>query len=148
MELHPAEGAKVLQYFSLFRPGVDLVLSHQEQYNGSGYPRGLARDQIPLGARIIHVADALQAMTSDRVYRKAMSMDEAVRRLVAGSGSHFDPTVVDALLEVLKSQEMAVGVHEPDLVAEAVDKRQLPEEPRYVLGHGGVERPDPLPGRP
>ena len=102
MEEHPEAGGKVLKYFSLFRSGADLVLYHQEHYDGSGYPRGLAGEQIPLGARIIHVADAFQAMTSDRVYRKALGVDEAIARLQADAGRQFDPVVVKALVEALE----------------------------------------------
>ncbi len=102
MRKHPANGAKVLQYFSLFQSGVDLVLYHQEHFDGSGYPGGLAGEEIPLGARIIHVADAYQAMTSDRVYRKAMEPKVAVERLLAASGVQFDPEIVKALVDVLR----------------------------------------------
>lgn len=101
MQLHPAEGAKVLRYFSLFRPGADLVLYHQEHFDGSGYPKGLAGEQIPLGARIIHVADAYQAMTSDRVYRKGMEPTKVVGLLIADAGKQFDPRIVTALVETL-----------------------------------------------
>jgi len=102
MRKHPLGGANVLRYFSLFRPGVDLVLYHHEHYDGTGYPEGLTGSQIPIGARIIHVADAYQAMTSDRVYRKALEPAEAVRRLWAAAGTQFDPEVVRVLVEVLK----------------------------------------------
>lgn len=102
MRKHPSDGAKVLKYFSQFHPGVDLVLSHQEHYDGSGYPNGLAGQQIPIGARIIHVVDAYQAMTSDRVYRKAMAPSVALERLVAAAGTQFDPEIVKALIDVLR----------------------------------------------
>jgi energy-coupling factor transport system substrate-specific component len=109
MELHPTEGAKVLQYFSLFRQGADLVLYHQEHFDGTGYPRGLSGESIPVGARIIHVADAYQAMTSDRVYRKALPVEEALRRLRADSGKQFDPEIVEALFDVLAEQGIAAS---------------------------------------
>ena len=113
MQKHPAEGAKVLQYFSLFRSGVDLVQYHQEHFDGSGYPVGLAGEQIPIGARIIHVADAYQAMTSDRVYRKAMDPAVAFERLVASAGKQFDPEAVKALAEVLR--ESGIRLNEVSL---------------------------------
>lgn len=106
MQEHPSAGAQVLKYFSLFRRGVDLVLYHQEHYDGSGYPKGLSREQVPLGARIIHVADAYQAMTSDRVYRRAMDVNVAVARLLVDSGRQFDPTVVKAFIEVLRETDV------------------------------------------
>ena len=113
MEDHPSVGASMLEYFSQFRDGVGLVLHHQEHFDGSGYPSGLAGQGIPLGARIIHVADAYQAMTSDRVYRKALPTSEAVRRLVAGSGSQFDPDAVKALIEVLRDTGVQMAVIDP-----------------------------------
>ena len=113
MQEHPSMGAHVLRYFSLFRVGADLALYHHEHYDGTGYPTGLAGEEIPLGARIIHVVDAYQAMTSDRVYRKALDVDEAVRRLVADSGKQFDPQVVKVFLEVLKDMGAIAGREVP-----------------------------------
>jgi putative nucleotidyltransferase with HDIG domain len=109
MRKHPLDGAKVLRYFSLFRTGVDLVLHHHEHYDGTGYPVGLAGPQIPIGARIIHVADAYQAMTSDRVYRKALDPGEAVRRLEASASSQFDPQVVKTLGDILRESGIVRG---------------------------------------
>jgi putative nucleotidyltransferase with HDIG domain len=141
MQLHPSEGAKVLQYFSLFKPGVDLVLYHQEHFDGSGYPRGLAGEQIPLGARIIHVADAYQAMISDRVYRKGLDSNVAVGRLLADAGKQFDPDVVKAFIEVLQDSRVPldprlVGANAPPSVGE---RKELED----VLVAGGSDRPDP-----
>jgi putative nucleotidyltransferase with HDIG domain len=119
MEGHSAAGAHVLSYFSLFRDGADLALYHHEHYDGTGYPKGLVGKQIPLGARILHVVDAFQAMTSDRVYRKAMSEEAAVSQLLAGSGKQFDPDVVRAFLQVLK-WPLAVPAEVP-----APDKRAI-----------------------
>lgn len=143
MKLHPAEGAKVLQYFSLFRPGVDLVQFHQEHYDGTGYPKGLSGEKIPLGARIIHVADAYQAMTSDRVYRKGVDPNTAVNRLLAGAGTQFDPRVVAALVEVLRDS----GAQLDGPLAGEWRPVGVPshEEQKDVLGISGTDRPDPGP---
>lgn len=140
MELHPSEGAKVLQYFSLFRPGADLVRYHQEHFDGSGYPKGLKGDEIPLGARIIHVADAYQAMTSDRVYRKALPVQEAIRRLRADAGKHFDPAIVDAMLDVLREQGVLPDSEPAIMLSTAVSHPPL--EPRDVLGVSSTDIPD------
>jgi HD-GYP domain-containing protein (c-di-GMP phosphodiesterase class II) len=78
-----------------------LVRHHHERFDGAGYPDGLKRDQIPLGARIIAVADAFDAMTSRRPYRAALDLDTAVQEIRRGSGKQFDPSVVEAFLEVL-----------------------------------------------
>lgn len=101
MWLHSEIGARILSQFNLFRSGASIVLHHHEAFDGSGYPRGLAGDAIPLGARVVAVADAFDAMTSDRPYRSAMPTEEAIARLRAGAGQQWDPIVVDALVALL-----------------------------------------------
>src|SRR5207247_1649589 len=78
----------------------DIVAGHHERFDGSGYPCGLAGESIPLCARIVAVADVYDACSSDRVYRAAMPHEEVVQIIKEGSGSHFDPTIVTAFLEV------------------------------------------------
>jgi HD-GYP domain-containing protein (c-di-GMP phosphodiesterase class II) len=80
-------------------PVADVVLHHHERWDGAGYPDGLQGEQIPLGARIIFVADAFDAMTSDRVYRPRRSIDEALAELRRCTGTQFDPTIVAAFAE-------------------------------------------------
>jgi putative nucleotidyltransferase with HDIG domain len=101
MWLHTEIGARILGQFHLFRSGSSIVLHHHEAFDGSGYPRGLAGDAIPIGARVVAVADAFDAMTSDRPYRSALSVEEAIARLRAGAGQQWDPVVVHALLDLL-----------------------------------------------
>jgi putative nucleotidyltransferase with HDIG domain len=101
MWLHTENGARILRQFHLFRSGAGIVLHHHEAYDGSGYPHGLAGEAIPLGARVIAVADAFDAMTSDRPYRGALSVDEAVARLREGAGHQWDPIIVKALLTLV-----------------------------------------------
>ena len=78
----------------------DIVACHHEHFDGSGYPRGLAGEEIPLCARIVAVADVYDALTSNRVYRAAMTHREAVELISQGSGMHFDPAIVSAFLDV------------------------------------------------
>ena len=78
----------------------DIVACHHERYDGTGYPAGLAGEEIPLCARIVAVADVYDALTSDRVYRAALPHDEAKRMILKSSGSHFDPDVIDAFIEL------------------------------------------------
>jgi HD-GYP domain-containing protein (c-di-GMP phosphodiesterase class II) len=78
----------------------EIVFCHQEHFDGSGYPSGLAAQQIPVGARIFAVADTLDAITSDRPYRKARSFDSAREEVLRCSGTQFDPTVVEAFLKI------------------------------------------------
>jgi putative nucleotidyltransferase with HDIG domain len=99
---HPGVGAKILADVPFLQPLVPLVLHHHEFFDGNGYPDGIAGDKIPLGARILSVADVFEAMTSNRPYRKALLPDMVVKALIAGKGKQFDPRIVDAFLEVLK----------------------------------------------
>lgn len=113
MRLHPLESADVVSRVELFKSAVGVVRHHHERPDGSGYPAGLKTDQIPVGARILNVADAFDAMTSDRPYRKRRSTVEALEELQKGSGSEFDPVVVEYLVRLLgrRSDEYA-GVSE------------------------------------
>ena len=107
MEKHTTIGESLLAHVPLLHgEGLGVVRSHHERWDGTGYPDGLADAEIPLGARIFAVADALDAMTNDRPYRTRMRWDDALVELRNGSGTHFDPTVIDALT-----------VCEPDLLA-------------------------------
>jgi diguanylate cyclase (GGDEF)-like protein len=85
------------------------VLHLHERFDGRGYPLGLAGSAIPLESRLLHCADALEAMTSSRVYRAALPLEVAIAELESGAGSQFDPTVVAALLEMVRSGELKVG---------------------------------------
>lgn len=101
MKRHPADGAQILAKFAEYRKGRELVLAHHERMDGRGYPRGLSGDEIPLGARIIAVADSWDAMTSDRPYRQALDHDIALAELVRGRGTQWDGQVVDAFASTL-----------------------------------------------
>jgi putative nucleotidyltransferase with HDIG domain len=91
---HPADGSELAGQFSMYRTGRDCIRHHHERWDGTGYPDGLAGTRIPLGARIIAVADAYDAMTSDRPYRAALSPEIALGELRAGAGRQFDPDLV------------------------------------------------------
>ena len=100
LERHPQIGYRMLESLGV-QPVAEWVLHHHERWDGAGYPARLAGDQIPLGARIIFVADAYDAMTSDRAYSQAMSQREALAELERCAGTQFDPAVVRALAEEL-----------------------------------------------
>jgi diguanylate cyclase (GGDEF)-like protein/putative nucleotidyltransferase with HDIG domain len=98
---HPERGAAILQEARSFSHLTDLVLYHQESFDGTGYPDGLAGREIPLGARIIRVADTFDALTSDRPYRSRKSLEEAKAELQRMAGAALDPAVVNTLLRLL-----------------------------------------------
>jgi len=94
MKLHPVVGANLVNRMTPLDMTAFLIYTHHERYDGKGYPNGLLGEEIPLGARIISVADAYEAMTSDRVYRSSRSHLEAIGELFSQSGRQFDPKVV------------------------------------------------------
>jgi HD-GYP domain-containing protein (c-di-GMP phosphodiesterase class II) len=109
MKRHSAFGAALLRRSERLRPAADMVHYHHEHVNGKGYPDGLTGDRIPLGARIICVADAYTTMTDGRIYRPAVSRSAAAGELSRCSGSQFDPIVVDSMLRLLQQPEYQVG---------------------------------------
>lgn len=102
VQQHPVESAKIISGVDQYSPYIAGVRYHHERLDGKGYPDGLSGDKIPLDARIIAVADALEAMTADRAYRPRLSLDEALRELQEGKGTQFDPEVVDACERALR----------------------------------------------
>jgi putative two-component system response regulator len=99
MRAHPLTGVRVIEPLGLAGVIHDVVLHHHERWDGDGYPHGLVGEEIPRGARIFSVCDALDAMTSNRPYRRAMPVADALERVRAESGRQFDPEVVEALRE-------------------------------------------------
>lgn len=97
MKIHPIVGAEILEQVHFPYPVVPIVRAHHEKWDGSGYPNGLAGEQIPIGARILAAVDCLDALASDRQYRKALPLDEAMAKVVADAGKSFDPKVVAIL---------------------------------------------------
>lgn len=101
IKYHPIKGAQILKHLQILRPAIPIILHHHEKYNGTGYPSKLKKGQIPLGARIMAVADAFEAMVYGRPYRERMSVFEAIKEIKKKSGSQFDPKVVEAFLKVI-----------------------------------------------
>lgn len=100
MRRHSSLGVDILEGIMFFQGAIDIVGASHEQYDGSGYPHGLKGEEIPLGARIFAVVDALDAITSDRPYRKAQSFDVAYKEIKSKRGTQFDPKVIDAYLAI------------------------------------------------
>jgi putative nucleotidyltransferase with HDIG domain len=109
MRTHPGSGHDILRSVEFLAPAGEIVLSHHERYDGGGYPGGLAGEEIPLGARIFMIADAFDAMTSDRSYRPAMRAEEALAEILRNSGTQFDPACVRAFLSVYQQRYVAAG---------------------------------------
>lgn len=107
---HPLQGSSILKKIAEYRQYAETVLYHHEFYNGQGYPEGLAATDIPLLSRIIAVADAYEAMTSDRPYRKGFSHREAINRLKISRRIQFDPSVTDSFIRALKGFSSSMGV--------------------------------------
>lgn len=101
MEDHPVIGANILASYSAFASSVDIVKHHHERWAGTGYPDGLKGEEIPLGSRIISIVDAFDSMTSDRPYRRGLTVDEAVERLRAEMWTQFDPKICATFLQIL-----------------------------------------------
>lgn len=103
VETHAEEGHRLVRgsSSSILDMAATIALSHQEKWDGTGYPRGLKGESIPIEGRIVAVADVFDALTSDRVYRKAFSVEDAVQMMKEQRGRHFDPVLLDAFMEVL-----------------------------------------------
>ena len=98
---HPTKGARILSVISMFKDVVPIVRCHHERIDGKGYPDGLKGEQIPFLAKIVSVADAFDAMMSDRHYRSKLNLDAAIKQLLDGSGTQFDPSVVNKFVGML-----------------------------------------------
>ena len=118
MRRHPFVGSTILAPVEFLAPVRPLLEASHEWWDGRGYPRALAGDEIPLGARIVSVCDAYHAMTSDRSYRRALPQRDAIRRLLDSAGSQFDPVVVDVFCDLhrrgaIPRDEQGIGGHAP-----------------------------------
>jgi len=104
IKMHPTIGSNIVSSIDAYPSLAPTISAHQEKYDGTGYPKGLSGKDIPLGARILGVADAYQAMTEERYYRQAFTHEEAVAELQKVKGKQFDPEVLDVFLNVVNSE--------------------------------------------
>ena len=133
LQQHAAVGADIVSRLEAYKASVDTIRHHHERWDGKGYPDGLAGDQIPLGARIIAVADAFDAMTSDRVYRSAMSTAESLAELHKGKGTQFDPEMVDLFQKAFDDRLLVPGRETPqESLPTAADRTPLPLAKRLL----------------
>ena len=106
MKSHVTRGAEILKDFTLVEHAIEGTMYHHEKYDGSGYPQGLKGEAIPLYGRIIGIADAFDAMTANRVYRKQLEFNVVLEELKNGSGKQFDPKLVDILFRLIRKGEI------------------------------------------
>jgi putative nucleotidyltransferase with HDIG domain len=106
---HPKIGAKILLRIVSLREAIPYVLYHHERWDGNGYPSGKAGEEIPIEARVLAIADAFDAMTSDRPYRPALTREEALAEVERCSGTQFDPQIARVFLEVFDDVELPVA---------------------------------------
>jgi diguanylate cyclase (GGDEF)-like protein len=130
MKIHPIVGADILERVSFPYPVAPIVRAHHEKWNGQGYPYGLKGEEIPMGARILAAVDCLDALASDRQYRKALPLDEAMKVVALDSGISFDPKVV----EVLQRRYLEL---EEKAVREIYAARRESNDFNYKVGRGG-----------
>ncbi len=103
---HPTKGIKILKSLQIFKPVIPIILHHHERYDGTGYPSKLKKGQIPIGARIMAVADAFEAMVYGRPYRERMDINSAIKEIRKKSQTQFDPKVVEAFLKAIKTKKI------------------------------------------
>jgi HD-GYP domain-containing protein (c-di-GMP phosphodiesterase class II) len=106
IKMHPQIGKRILEKAGRFQQYLPIVELHHEDWNGGGYPYGLKGEELPLGVRIVHIADVYDAITSHRAYRKAMSEQQVLDILLKGSGTMFDPVVLEAFLTILRERKV------------------------------------------
>jgi len=111
MKEHPVKGARFLEHLETLEPAIPIVLYHHERFDGTGYPKGLKKEAIPLGARILAVANAFEAMVCERPYRQPMSIAKAAREIASHAGTQFDPKVVQAFLSLVRSKRLEALVY-------------------------------------
>ena len=124
MREHPQMGRYLLAGINFLEGGLDIVYCHHERWDGQGYPRKLKSEAIPFGARLFAVADTLDAMTSDRPYRKALPYDQARREILAHSGSQFDPAVVDTFRSFTDAEWRKIREESEDQARAIVRRKQ------------------------
>lgn len=103
---HPAAGVEIIKHMKALRSVTPIIMCHHENYDGTGYPKGLKREQIPMGARILAVVSAFESMITEKAYRATKTIDQAVAEVSSNSGTQFDPKVVDAFLRVIRKKDI------------------------------------------
>jgi putative nucleotidyltransferase with HDIG domain len=114
MRKHPVIGAKIVGDIPFIEKTKDIILHHHERYDGKGYPKRLKKENIPIGARLVAVADAFDTMTTEHSYRPALTVDKAIEELIAGRGTQFCPMSVDTFVSAFKRENASLLEKEPE----------------------------------
>ncbi len=128
MKIHPVVGAEILERVKFPYPVVPIVRSHHEKFDGSGYPDGLKGEEIPIGARVLAVVDCLDALATDRQYRRALPLTEAMKVVISESGKSFDPRIVEILERRFTELEQMAQASQPE-------ESKLSTNAKVVRGH-------------
>ncbi len=146
VKIHPVVGAEILERVAFPYPVAPIVRSHHEKWDGSGYPNGLKGEEIPIGARVLAVVDCLDALATDRQYRNALPLDEAMTKVVAMAGTSFDPRIVEILrCRYVELEHMAQS--QPPSTTEAGLSRNLRVERGHEPAAGFEQTAGPAAGR-
>ena len=108
---HPAKSAEIIKHMQILKPVVPIILHHHEKFDGTGYPSGLKKGKIPIGARIMSVADAFDAMVYGRPYKERVSVEDALEEIKKYSGTQFDPQVVKSLIKIFHNKKLKKYLH-------------------------------------
>jgi diguanylate cyclase (GGDEF)-like protein len=147
MKIHPVVGAEILERVKFPYPVVPIVAAHHEKWDGTGYPHGLRGEQIPIGARILSAVDALDALASDRQYRRALPIHAAMARIAEDSGTAFDPKVIAFLQRRYVDLERKVRAQEEEPATKLSTDIRVERGAAPAAGFAKVKAPEPRPRR-
>ncbi len=140
IQKHPMKGVEILQPISFIKDHMYLIRNHHERWDGRGYPDKLAGDDIPLGAQIVATADAFDAMTSSRPYRKGMPPKQAAREIEKSIGTQFSRTVAEAFLELFEKGITAQETYRDSKKVNLIKKACISIPPVMKFGHRPLHR--------
>jgi HD-GYP domain-containing protein (c-di-GMP phosphodiesterase class II) len=126
MKDHPAHGIRILEPIGFSSAIIDAIYQHHERFDGKGYPRGLAGEEISFSARILNVADTIDAMISERPYRGKISIQDVLLELEREAGRQFDPRVAESARRLIEKGQLKLGMHVFHQYAEGTDTADNP----------------------
>jgi len=129
MESHPEVGIRIIRGIDRFKPAVPYIIAHHERWDGKGYPRGLAGEEIPIEGRLLSVVDTVDAILSDRPYRLGAGLQTALDELMEYRGSQFDPMIVDTFLELIQEEQVEFSdLYDREVTSADIDLTSVSEK--------------------